>query len=495
MWETGKYMVHVFQEKDDWYVYDMNSNEVYGLQEIVARALQSTAKDRDGLVAELSKTYTAEEIDTALTEIDETREKHGIFKEWELEWGGKCPICSDPANYEKKIQQLVIETTNDCNLRCVYCAFTYQDGEHARRPNSPENLTKAVNYFLDHSGEGEHRAVSFYGGEPLLALDNVRLALDIIKERGLQDELRLVLDTNATLVNDEIIDLVSENNITLQISLDGPQHIHDANRVYASGKGSHATVIKNIKRLVERLPDFASKTLYMATIAPPYDIEEIDIYFQGLHADMGIEGIPNMMANFANINHVLDYYTDKYGNCKTLQLDAHSRAVEHYVSYCAAGRHDELGPVYKSLFDRTLANLYRRSNLPIPGEMGLNACCAPGVRKLYVTVKGEYLPCERMMYDYVIGHIDTGVSHELVDNLYKDLGETVKDRCVNCWAIRLCSLCFTHMLEKKDGSGLHVPMAICDYMRSSKEKELKLFLELHQANPESMDFLKDMHFE
>ena len=495
MWETGRYMVHVFQEQGDWYVYDMNSNEVYGVHEVVASALGSKTKDRESLVAELSETYKPEEIETALKEIDETREKHGIFKEWELEWGGKCPICSNPENYEKKIQQLVIETTNDCNLRCVYCAFTYQEGEHARRPNTPEILTSATNYFLDHSGEGEHRAVSFYGGEPLLALDNIRLVLDIIKKRGLLDEIRIVLDTNATLVNDEIIDLISENNITLQISLDGPQHIHDANRVFASGKGSHSTVIKNIKRLAERLPDFANKVLFMCTRAPPYEIEEIDSFFKNLYTDLGIEGTPNMMANFANINHVLDHYTEKYGDCKALQLEAFSKAVEHYVSYCTSGRRDELGPAYKSLFDRNLANLFRRSNFPIPPEMGLNACCAPGVRKLYVTTAGEYLPCERMSYDYVIGHADKGIEHDLVDNLYKDLGEAVKDRCVNCWAIRICSLCFTHMLEKKDGSSLHVPMPICEYMRESKEEELKLFLGMHQANPESLDFLKEFTFE
>jgi uncharacterized protein len=488
-------MVHVFQEKNDWYVYDMNSNEVFGVEEIVAKALMSTAKDREGVSAELSKEYSTAEIDAALAEIDDTREKHGIFKEWELGWGGKCPICSDPANYEKKIQQLVIETTSDCNLRCVYCNFTYQAGEHARQSNSLEVLTDSVNYFLDHSGEGEHRVISFYGGEPLLAIDNIRLVLGILEKRGLKDSVELVLDTNATLVDDEIVELIASNDIRLQISLDGPEHVHDANRVFANGKGSHATVMQNIKRLSKKLPDYVNKALYMATLAPPYEIEEIDSYFQNLHSDLGIEGEAHVMANFASINHVLDHYTELHGDCRELQLAAYSRAVEHYVSYSVAGRHDELGPVYKALFDRNLANLYRRSNLPIPEKMGLNACCAPGVRKLYVNTRGEYLPCERMSYDYVIGSADEGISHDLVDSLYKDLGETVKDRCLSCWAVRLCSLCFTHMLEKRDGSGLHVPQAICDYMRNSKEEDLKLFLGLHQANPESLDFLKSMKFE
>ena len=483
-------MVHVFKEQDDWYVYDVNSNEVYRISEIAARVLQCTAKDRDGLVAELSKSYTSEEIEAALKEIDETREKHGILKEWELEWGEKCPICSDPENYENKMLQLVIETTSDCNLRCVYCPFTYQEGEDARRSISSESLTKAVNYFLDHSGKGKIRAISFYGGEPLLCLENIKRVLNVIEERGLRDSLELIIDTNATLIDDEIIDLIFDNNIRVQISLDGPRDIHDANRVFASGKGTHSTVIKNIKRLVEKLPDFANRVNFEVTIAPPYDIPAIDDYFQSMYGDLGIEGTPILMANFAGIGHVWSLYEEKYGDCTALQLDAFSKAVEHYVTYCTEGRHDELGPVYKALFDRSLAMIYGRCNLPIPREMGLNACCAPGVRKLYVRANGDYLPCERMMYDYAIGDADTGISHELVDNIYRDLGESVRDRCMSCWAIRLCNLCFTHLYEKPDGSGVHVPMRICNYIRDSKEKELKLFMGLHQANPESLEFVK-----
>ncbi len=494
MWKTGRYMVHVFQEKGDWYVYDVNSNEVYGAREIGARALQSTARDRDSLVSELSGDYTPEEVDSALAEIDEAKEQQGIFKEWSIEWRGRCPICSDPEKYENKMEQLVIETTTDCNLRCVYCPFTYQEGENIRQHNNEHVITKAVNYFIDHSEESRLRAISLYGGEPFLNLDAIRTVSRIVEERGLKEKIRIVIDTNATLLTDENIEFVAEYGANLQVSLDGPEYIHDENRVFAGGKGTHRAVINNVNKLAERLPDFRHKVSFAVTIAPPFMISEVDSYFRSLFKNLGVEGYLTMSVNFAEINHVNELYTEKYGDYKAIYRDEYRRATEHYISMCEKGRHDDLGPIYRSLFDKRLHAIYIRSSAPIPREMGMNACCAPGVRKLYVTANGKYMPCERMSYDYFIGDVGTGISHGMIDDLYKDFGEAIRERCLSCWAIRLCNLCFTSLYEKSDGKGLYVPEALCEYTRNSKEEELKFFLGLHQASPGSLDFLKDVHF-
>ena len=40
MWDTGKYMTHVFDEDGEWYVYDVSSNQVYEIDSAVAAVLQ-----------------------------------------------------------------------------------------------------------------------------------------------------------------------------------------------------------------------------------------------------------------------------------------------------------------------------------------------------------------------------------------------------------------------------------------------------------------------
>ena len=47
------------------------------------------------------------------------------------------------------------------------------------------------------------------------------------------------LTTNGTLITDEMINFLSEENIHLVVSLDGPKEIHDKSRVFADGRGIH----------------------------------------------------------------------------------------------------------------------------------------------------------------------------------------------------------------------------------------------------------------
>lgn len=55
------------------------------------------------------------------------------------------------------------------------------------------------------------------------------------------------MTTNATLITSQIEEFIIENKITLTISIDGTESVHNTNRFYASGKGCYEQVIKNKK--------------------------------------------------------------------------------------------------------------------------------------------------------------------------------------------------------------------------------------------------------
>lgn len=50
--------------------------------------------------------------------------------------------------------------------------------------------------------------------------------------------MSFAITTNATLVNDKIAEYFAKNNFNIIISLDGPQEMHDANRLMVNGTGS-----------------------------------------------------------------------------------------------------------------------------------------------------------------------------------------------------------------------------------------------------------------
>lgn len=124
-----------------------------------------------------------------------------------------------------------------CNLHCKHC---YQDDYNARMSWDEMVclLDKYSRYVQLHDYAGQ---INLTGGEPLLHPDFMRLAREV-KKRG----LRLGVLTNGTLITDETAaGLASVRPIFVQISLDGPQRIHDRIR----GEGSFERALCGIDHL------------------------------------------------------------------------------------------------------------------------------------------------------------------------------------------------------------------------------------------------------
>ena len=93
---------------------------------------------------------------------------------------------------------------------------------------------------------------------------------------------------------------------------------------------------------------------------------------------------------------------------------------------------------YHSIFD----DLVKINNRIIVDEptlrRGLNGCCVPGKKRLYVTATGEYKACERIGSSPSIGNVDEGVDRELIVKKYvEEFAAQSKDICDKCWAYNL----------------------------------------------------------
>lgn len=150
----------------------------------------------------------------------------------------------------------VLKIAEVCNLDCPYCYFFYGgDESFLRRPKFiTEKTIEDVGAFL---AEGVHDygipriSISFHGGEPLLFGKERFIQMCRILHRHISPHAQLVLSmqTNATLIDPEWIDIISAYEIGVGISLDGPAHINDVLRINKNGKGSHAAIVKGIQQL------------------------------------------------------------------------------------------------------------------------------------------------------------------------------------------------------------------------------------------------------
>lgn len=129
-----------------------------------------------------------------------------------------------------------IFTTNECNLRCSYCYAT-------KTPRHMDEKTAAATIAFVAAQERAHnRPVSFqfFGGEPTSRWNElVRFIRDARAVLGAMGKRpRFGMTTNATLLDEERMITLRQNDVTVLFSIDGRPETHDRHRRLADGSGS-----------------------------------------------------------------------------------------------------------------------------------------------------------------------------------------------------------------------------------------------------------------
>ncbi|MFG2860265.1 radical SAM protein [Streptomyces sioyaensis] len=143
---------------------------------------------------------------------------------------------------------LIILATEQCNFRCAYC---YEDFSVGRM--GPETV-QGIKRLLDRRLDGLRQLnVSWFGGEPLLARPIVEdISSHVVESLGRLPELPYLGDmtTNGYLLDVTTAERLAGLGVgSYQISLDGPQAVHDTTRVRADGGKSFQRIGENLLAL------------------------------------------------------------------------------------------------------------------------------------------------------------------------------------------------------------------------------------------------------
>ncbi|MCB2314109.1 radical SAM protein [Clostridium tagluense] len=400
------------------------------------------------------------------------------------------------------LNQLILELTGKCNLRCGYCIYN-EDYDKNRNFNS-EDMTeeiaiKAIDYFYDHSKKD--MAVTFYGGEPLLRFELLKAAIDysLKKNQQFQKKLTFGFTTNLTLVTEKIAEyLASVPGLTIMCSIDGPEKIHNAYRKHANGEGSFKSAIDGLKLLCkafEKKKQSAEPISINVVVAPPYTydkFDEINEFFSNLdflsknvniNISYAIDESVDEKEHLTKYIHNPKYRSSNYEDIsplwkwQTMKIKEQKKVVENSIVGNGFGR------LFRLLTDRYISDK--------PDDIYyFNACCIPGVRRLYVNTKGEFLPCERIGTCPDIGNIDTGISIEKIKKYYiDDYADKSIRGCSNCWSVRLCELCYAGRYDK---TGLIYSKSECESMRRLTERNLSFYHEVLETDKDILNIINEI---
>lgn len=140
----------------------------------------------------------------------------------------------------------MIDFTTKCNLNCIYCLRHFEnEGNIINDAMLFSILDYIKNYCIMHNV----KEINFqpWGGEPFIALDKIITAKDYFNNCGII--AHFFIQTNGLILNQQIIDKLKENNISIGVSIDGCKAVQDLHRVTARNKPTYDAVKNNLDQI------------------------------------------------------------------------------------------------------------------------------------------------------------------------------------------------------------------------------------------------------
>lgn len=152
------------------------------------------------------------------------------------------------SRYDTSVLSLTITPTMACNFRCVYC---FESGHYSSGRMSEETEDDICKMVEQEAAHLEKLVITWYGGEPLLAIEPIEELTSKFKEicKQFNIEYSASIITNGYLLTESICDRLLELDITdAQITLDGNAKIHNSRRPLANGGNTYDTIINNLEK-------------------------------------------------------------------------------------------------------------------------------------------------------------------------------------------------------------------------------------------------------
>ncbi|WP_159850553.1 FxsB family cyclophane-forming radical SAM/SPASM peptide maturase [Nocardia sp. CY41] len=153
-------------------------------------------------------------------------------------------------------REFVVKIHSRCNLACDYC-YVYESADQSWREQpktmAHEVFRRSCGMIAEHAQRFGVPQVSlvFHGGEPLM-VGHRRLETYATDARRIIEPVaavKLGMQTNAVLLDDEFLRICDALDIRLGVSIDGDRIAHDRHRKDRRGVGSHARVVAGLERL------------------------------------------------------------------------------------------------------------------------------------------------------------------------------------------------------------------------------------------------------
>lgn len=326
----------------------------------------------------------------------------------------------------------IIVVTLRCNHKCLYCHASAGHEGNKELDMTVDLAKDTVDLIFKTSSP--NITIEFQGGEPLLNWEVVKFIIEYAREKERIDgkKLQISLVSNFSLIDDAKLNYFLRNRVSLCTSFDGPENVHNKNRLFLDGN-SYKNVVKWLnkanKLYGKKLNVFRPAALTTVTkYTLPYSKELINEYAKlGLHA---IYLRPLNPFGFARATW------DKIGYSAEEYLDFYRESLDYIIKLNLKGK-----KIKESLATTFLVKILTDKD---PNHMDYRSPCGAGIGQIAYNYNGDVYTCDEGRMFGRVGD-DSFKIGNIRENSYKELMESdvVKSMCVaSCLeAIPSCGDC------------------------------------------------------
>jgi uncharacterized protein len=158
-----------------------------------------------------------------------------------------------------QIRSFLVKIASRCNLACDYCyVYEHADQTWRQQPRvmSAETRRHTARRIGEYARTSDIRefVVVFHGGEPLLAgAEPIAETVGWIRDEvGEAAKVEFCLQTNGTLISEQILDVLEIAGVSVSLSIDGPKRANDLHRLDHAGRSSFGATIAGLEQLENR---------------------------------------------------------------------------------------------------------------------------------------------------------------------------------------------------------------------------------------------------
>jgi uncharacterized protein len=284
------------------------------------------------------------------------------------------------------------------------------------------------------------------------------------------------MTTNAVLL-DQHMDYLVEKDFNLLISLDGDEFAQSY-RTYHSGGNSFDRVFQNIKLLQEKYPAYFKNRVGFNSVL--HNRNEVESTYQFIHSQFNKIPVISPLNGVGICEEKKDEFIKMYrnpvesfynsSNCETIESEMLMRAprVARLASYIM----HRSGNTYYS---------YNELYINKDGSPLSTGTCMPFSKKMFVTVNGKILPCERISQQFSLGQVHEDrveLNEEYVADRHNHYVSRFVKQCAGCASNRFCMQCVYQVDALcKDDAGCPNFLSVKDLER--RNEDTFKFLEEH----------------